>query len=136
MTRTKTEINIALVNGLSRNIKLHNERTNETTLQGPSVHLRVPFAGLRGPFVGPGDPICLEGCVLAGEPLVSLREPTIDLRHPRLVVLCRPERTLFRSERAFFGPRGVGLIGPCVGMRVCFVDLEVTPFGLACPVLV
>ena len=73
----------------------------------------------------------------------GLIEPSIGLRHPRLVVLCWPERTFFRSERAFFGQRGVGLRGSCVGMRglcvgliVCFAGLKVPPFGLACPVLV
>ena len=44
------------------------------------------------------------------EPFVDLRESIIDLDGSRLIVLCQPEKILFRSKRA----GSVDLRGPCV----------------------
>ena len=65
---------------------------------------------------------------------VGLRDPSIGLRSPCFVVLCQPERTVFRSEmRALFRPRRasvglkgfyVGLRGLCIGQRNSFACLS------------
>ena len=51
--------------------------------------------------------------------IVDLREPFIDLNGSRLVVLCQPEKILFRPNRA----GSVDLRGPCVDFRALCVSL-------------
>ena len=53
-----------------------------------------------------------------------LRDCYIGLRSSSFVVLCLPQRTVFRSEtRALFRPRRVS-----VGLKGFYVDLRVEPY--------
>ena len=112
-------------------------------LQGSCVSLRGPYVGLGGLLVGrKGLPAVFDLRICDGlkASFVGLRDPSICLRSPHFVVLCQPERTVFRSEtRAVFRPRRVsvglkgfyvGLLGLCVGPRNPFVGLRAPSFGL------
>ena len=112
-------------------------------LQWSCVSLRGPYVGLGRLLVGrKGLSVVfdLRFCDDLRASFVGLRDHSIGLRSPRFVVLCQPERTVFRSEtRALFRPRkvSVGLKGFYVGKRgLCggpinlFVGLRVPSFGL------
>ena len=85
----------------------------------------------EGPLWFLVDPVSFEVLCWPESILCRLREFSIGLRSPRLVALCQPERTLFRSERDLFRSKkalrwsesvSVGLIQTCFGLQSCRYD--------------